>query len=332
MKKVLVTGGVGYVGSHVVACLGAQDIAATIIDDLSNATRESHKSLETLCDKAIPLHEVCVTDYQAVKAVFSEEKPDAVIHCAGLKSIGESWENALRYHEVNVGGTMNVLRAMDETGCRTMVFSSSATVYGEPTYTPIDEQHPIAPTNPYGRSKRMAEEVISDWSSCGENKTAILLRYYNPVGAHESLLVGENPSARPNNLFPIICEVATGKHECLDIMGDDYPTQDGTGERDYIHICDLSEAHYRALMRLDKGLHTLNIGTGSCASVKQIIALFEAELGTNLPTRIAPRRMGDVSTVVAQNTKSIEILGDYIAHDLTAAVASSLAFGKSIKP
>jgi UDP-glucose 4-epimerase len=330
-RKVLITGGLGYIGSHVAAQLVEHGFDVCIVDDMSNAVDHAHSQLEKLCGRDIALDIVSVTDYVALEKAFERQKPDEVIHCAGLKSISDSWKNPLEYYRVNVTGTVNVLRAMDHIGCETIIFSSSATVYGSPDYLPVDENHSIGAVNPYGRSKHMAEELIIDWQRAQETNAgtglAVILRYYNPVGAHDSLLIGENPRGVANNLFPVICEVVNGHRDTLDIFGDDYPTQDGSGERDYIHVMDLSLAHVKCLGSFTKPRHVvLNIGTGVSTSVTEIIRMFETEKQTTLPTRVMPRRDGDVAIILADNDKSMKALGQYVFHDLQSAIASSLAF------
>lgn len=327
MKKILITGGLGYIGSHVAAKLVSAGAQVTVLDDLSNASHDNHNRLEKLCGTPIALYEVDIARADAVAQAFSNFQPDCVVHCAGRKSIGESWRKPLTYYDVNVTGTVNVLQAMDQVGCTSMVFSSSAAIYGTPQHLPVDETHPIMPVNPYGRSKATAEQVIADWQQLSSDRTAILLRYYNPVGAHESLLIGEAPSQQPNNLFPVICDIVHGAATRLDIFGDDYDTDDGTGARDYIHVEDLAEAHHRALQRLASGeLHILNLGTGRATSVLQIVSLFEAVAGSKIPKAIVTRRKGDVASVVADNAKSLEALGDYVTHGLEDAVQTSFNF------
>ena len=303
---------------------GAQ---VAVLDDLSNASLDNRKRLEKLCGISINLYQVDIVCANSVTNAFDDFLPDGVVHCAGRKSIGESWRKPLTYYDVNVTGTVNVLRAMDQVGCTSMVFSSSAAIYGTPLRLPVDETHPIMPVNPYGRSKATAEQVIADWQQLSSDRTAILLRYYNPVGAHESLLIGEAPSQQPNNLFPVICDIIHGAGMRLDIFGGDYDTDDGTGARDYIHVEDLAEAHHRALQRLASGdLHILNLGTGTSTSVLQVVSLFEAVAGLKIPKAIVARRKGDVATVVADNTKSLRALGDYVTHGLEDAVQTSLNF------
>lgn len=323
--KILVTGGCGYVGSNIVAALGDNGCTIGILDNLATSPAEMVEDLRQKIDAKLAFFETDVTDAEALKAAVKAFSPHVVIHCAGLKSIADSWQDPLGYYETNVSGTINLLRAMDEAGCARLIFSSSATVYGDPEFLPITEDHPLAPINPYGRSKLIAEEIMRDWQSMAEGRGVVVLRYFNPVGAHHDHLLGDNPKTPANNLFPIICQVLAGQRERLSILGDDYPTPDGTGERDYIHITDLSEAHIRAIAKTGaQEFLALNIGTGKPTSVKQVIAQFERHFNSQLNARIEARRPGDVATSFASNQLSIEKLGDYVMHTNEDAVASSL--------
>ena len=327
--RILITGGAGYVGSNVVAAFAeaGHDLAA--VDNFATSRAEVVQILKKHFAKGLAFFETDITDPENLKHIFLDWRPDAVIHCAGLKSVAESWERSLDYYRVNVGGTLNLLAAMDAGGCKKIIFSSSALVYGEPEYLPIDEAHPLNPMNPYGRSKFMAEAIIDDWQAKGEGRQGVSLRYYNPVGAHESLLLGENPLNSPNNLFPVICEVLAGKRAELEIFGDDYPTPDGTGERDYIHISDISKAHVKAVELLPPdGFLALNLGVGTAASVKQIVACFERHSNSPVRKKIVGRRAGDPAILQADNKKSLELLGDYVSRDLESGVLSSLQYAR----
>jgi UDP-glucose 4-epimerase len=238
-------------------------------------------------------------------------KPDVVIHFAGLKAVGESSAIPIEYYDNNVVGSLRLLSAMDKAGCKRIIFSSSATVYGESEYLPYDELHPLSPTNPYGRTKLMVEEIIRDWCSTDFNKSAALLRYFNPVGAHASGDIGEDPRGIPNNLMPYLAQVAVGRRKSLSVFGDDYPTSDGTGERDYIHVVDLARAHIAAAdyAMSNLGCEAFNIGTGSAYSVLQILNAFQEASGRNIPFEVTPRRKGDIATSVAGVAKAKEKLG-----------------------
>ena len=323
--KVLVTGGCGYVGSNIVAALGDYGYTIGILDNLATAPVEMVEDLRAKVDAKLAFFETDVTHIEALKSAVKAFSPDIVIHCAGLKSIADSWQDPLAYFDVNVSGTINLLKAMDYAGCGRLIFSSSATVYGDPEFLPITEDHPLAPINPYGRSKLIAEEIMRDWQGKADGRGVAVLRYFNPVGAHHDHLLGDNPKTPANNLFPIICQVLGGQREGLSILGDDYPTPDGTGERDYIHITDLSEAHIRAIAKTaEQEFLALNIGTGKPTSVKQVIAQFERHSNAQINARIEPRRPGDVATTFASNQLSVEKLGDYVQNTTEDAVASSL--------
>lgn len=322
---VLVTGGCGYIGSNVVAALCLAGYEVAIVDNLETSSLDTFNYLRDAVSDNIKLFEVDITAASALSDCLASVGPDAVIHCAGLKSISDSWKYPTQYFRTNVGGTLNLLQAMEDCECNRLVFSSSATVYGRPESLPIKEAQSCIPVNPYGRSKFMAEQVIEDWQSSNESRAAVSLRYFNPVGAHPVYRLGDNPKLPPNNLFPKVLDVIFGKENCLDIYGDDYPTPDGTGERDYIHISDLSEAHIKALRELSGGeFRALNIGTGNATSVKKIIEMFELHSNQKVPFEIKGRREGDVATVFACNQLSLEYLGNYLNFSLEDAVKSCL--------
>ena len=323
--KVLVTGGCGYVGSNIVAALGAHGYTIGILDNLATSSHAVVADLQAKVDAQLAFFETDVTDREALKDAVKVFSPEVVIHCAGLKSIADSWHNPLAYFNVNVAGTINLLEAMEQAGCSRLIFSSSATVYGDPEFLPITEDHPLVPINPYGRSKLMAEAVMHDWQRAADGRGVAALRYFNPVGAHHDYLLGDNPKTPANNLFPIICQVLAGQKDSLSILGDDYPTPDGTGERDYIHVTDLSEAHIRAIAKTaTPAFLVLNIGTGKPTSVKQVIAQFERHSNVPITTRIEAKRPGDVATSFASNERSLDMLGDYVGKTIEDAVASSL--------
>jgi UDP-glucose 4-epimerase len=297
--RVLVTGGAGYIGSHTLVELLTEGHEAFVIDNLSNGHEEALSRVKQLANKDFGYVEGDIRDGGALDTAFSKFKPEAVIHFAGLKAVGESVEQPLTYYENNVAGSVALLKAMDAHACTKIVFSSSATVYGDPQYLPLDEDHPVAPVNPYGQTKLMVENILNDWAQDGRSATA--LRYFNPVGAHVSGRIGEDPHDTPNNLMPYIAQVAIGKREALQIFGDDYETRDGTGERDYIHVTDLAKAHIAALASLSDadGFTVYNIGTGQGTTVKELLASYSETVGRELPFETVQRRPGDVASSVA---------------------------------
>ncbi|MGV7121189.1 UDP-glucose 4-epimerase GalE [Sphingopyxis sp. 550A] len=309
--KVFVTGGAGYIGSHTLVQLLSAGHEVCVFDNYCNSSPIALARVRQLTNRDMRVVEADICDADALTRAVTDFAPDAVIHFAGLKAVGESNDIPLRYYQTNVSGTMNLLGAMDAAGCRRIVFSSSATVYGEAHYLPFDENHPIAPTNPYGRTKAMAEGVIADWARANPDASAILLRYFNPVGAHESGRIGEDPDGIPNNLMPFVAQVAIGRREKLAIFGDDYDTRDGTGERDYIHVVDLADAHLAALDYSDtaQGCEAINVGTGTGVTVRELVAAYERACGHSLATEIAPRRPGDVASSYAATKKATDSLG-----------------------
>ena len=262
--KVLVTGGAGYIGSHTCLKLLRSGHQVSVVDSLYNGSEEALKRVQRLSNRTLEFSQCDVRDAQALNRVFDKYKPNAVIHFAGLKAVGESVVEPARYYDVNIGGTATLLRVMERAGCAKIVFSSSATVYGEPQYLPCDENHPLNPINPYGRTKLIGENLLQDWSSAKQGRHAVALRYFNPVGADASGLIGEDPNGIPNNLMPFISQVAVGRRDCLQVFGDDYDTLDGTGVRDYIHVVDLAKAHIAALEQIEilEPFEVINIGTG----------------------------------------------------------------------
>lgn len=300
-EAVLVTGGAGFIGSHTVVELTQAGYEVTVLDNLSNSRQESINRIERITGKRPEFQCADVRDASALGRILSGKRYSAVLHFAGLKAVGESVEQPLRYYENNVGGTLTLCQAMRAHGLRSLVFSSSATVYGNPASVPIREDAPTGPTNPYGRSKLMVEEVLRDLANSEPGWSIALLRYFNPVGAHESGLIGEDPRGVPNNLMPYVCQVATGRLDELRVFGDDYPTPDGTGVRDYIHVVDLAKGHLSALKALKQngGLLLANLGTGRGYSVLEVVAAFERAASVPVRRRVVSRRAGDIAQCYA---------------------------------
>ena len=312
MATILVTGGAGYIGSHTVLQLLETGHDVVVLDNLSNSSQESLTRVSQLTGKQATFVQGDIRDEGCLAGIFSKYDIDAVIHFAGLKAVGESVEQPLRYYENNVFGTIQLCKAMHEAGVKSLVFSSSATVYGDPAELPLREATPTGqPTNPYGHSKLMVEFVLKDLYKADSEWNIALLRYFNPVGAHPSGKIGEDPNGIPNNLMPFISQVATGKRECLNVWGDDYDTPDGTGVRDYIHVEDLANGHLKALERLTQnpGLETYNLGTGQGYSVLDMVKAFEQQSGKSVPFKIAPRRPGDVASCYADASLAEQKLG-----------------------
>ena len=322
--RVLVTGGAGYIGSHTLVELLGQAHEVCVFDDFSNSSPVVLDRVRALSNGHLRDVRGDVRDEGALDAVMADFAPDAVIHFAGLKAVGESMAAPLRYYDVNVRGTLSLLAAMDRAGCRRIIFSSSATVYGEPVYLPYDEAHPTNPTSVYGRTKLMAEGILSDWAEL-TGGTAALLRYFNPVGAHGSARIGEHPDGVPNNLMPFIAQVAVGKRERLSIFGEDYDTPDGTGQRDYIHVVDLARAHVAALdwAAGHGGARAFNIGTGRPYSVREMVAAFEAASGRAIPVEVAPRRAGDIAAMQADPGRAEAEMGWTATHGLSDMAKST---------
>ena len=308
---ILVTGGAGFLGSHACVALMAVGHEATVIDDLSNSQREVFDRVEKISGKRPIFVEGDVRDRGLLREVFAQRPVDAVIHFAGLKAVGESVAQPLRYYDCNVGGAIALCEVMAEVGVKTLIFSSSATVYGDPASVPIREDFPRSATNPYGASKLMIEDILADLSKSDSAWRIARLRYFNPVGAHESGLIGESPSGIPNNLMPFVAQVANGQRERLSVFGNDYPTPDGTGVRDYVHVMDLAEGHVAALDYLIKhpGLFSVNLGTGSGYSVLDMVRSFEQASGRPVPYSIMPRRSGDVAACYADPSLARNLLG-----------------------
>lgn len=310
-RSILVTGGTGYIGSHTVVELmaGGQDVF--IVDNLCNSRRSVLDRIAQITGRRPGFAAADIRDRAALRELFKQNKFDAVIHFAGLKAVGESVVNPQLYHDNNVGGSTVLLECMREAGVKTIVFSSSATVYGEPGAVQFREDLPLAPVNPYGRTKLMIEELIRDAARADDAMRAALLRYFNPVGAHASGLIGEDPNGVPNNLMPYIAQVAAGKRAELPVYGNDYPTPDGTGVRDYIHVVDLARGHLAALDALEKraGVLAVNLGTGRGYSVLEMIAAFRKASGRDIPYRVAARRPGDLAEYFADPSLAHEVLG-----------------------
>ena len=304
--RVLLTGGAGYIGSHTALVLLDHGHEVVVLDDFSNSSREAVRRVEKLSGSRVPVIEVDLADRERALAALADVEFDAAIHCAGLKAVGESVAQPSRYYRVNLDSTLTMLDVMRERGVSKLVFSSSATVYGDPAYVPQDEQHQVGVglTNPYGWSKFMNEQIIRDAQAAWPELGAVLLRYFNPVGAHPSGRIGEDPSGIPNNMMPFIAQVAVGVRERLSVFGDTYPTPDGTGVRDYIHVMDLAEGHVAALERIEAGVVSYNLGSGTGSSVLDVVSAFEAASGRPVPYEVVPPRPGDVAEVVANPAKA----------------------------
>lgn len=309
--RVLVTGGAGYIGSHTIVKLLQEGHQVLAFDNLSNASPEAFKRIGILSNCAFEHAVADITDKKTLMDCFERFQPEAVIHFAGLKAVGESEQKPLSYYEVNLQGTLQLLQVMEIYHCQQIIFSSSATVYGEPAYLPFDEAHLCAPANTYGRTKYFSEQIIADWARINEKRAATILRYFNPVGAHESGLMGEDPLGVPNNLVPYIAQVAVGRRGKLRIFGHDYNTADGTGVRDYIHVDDLANGHIAALQFGDrrKGLEYFNLGTGKGHSVLDVVKAFEAACGHPIDYELVERRDGDIAESFASAKKANVLLG-----------------------
>ncbi len=306
--NILVTGGLGYIGSHTTVELLQEGYEVFIVDNLSNSTIDVLDKIEIITNKKPQFKQVDLLDYKGLEKVFSENKFDGVIHFAGLKAVGESVEIPLAYYENNVSATINLMKLMEKYSVKNIIFSSSATVYGEPDTVPMKEDFKTYATNPYGQTKVMVEEILKDYTFANKDYTAISLRYFNPVGAHKSGLIGENPKGIPNNLLPFIAQVATGERDHLRVWGDDYDTVDGTGVRDYIHVVDLAKGHLASLkvIKDKRGLQIYNLGTGKGTSVLELVKAFERVNGVNIPYVIGPRRDGDIDENYANCDKALK--------------------------
>jgi UDP-glucose 4-epimerase len=308
---VLVTGGAGYIGSHTCISLDKAGFDFVVYDNLCNSSREALTRVEKIIGKEIKFEEGDIRDYSSLQNVFNKYSIDSVIHFAGLKAVGESVEKPLEYYDNNINGTTVLLRVMQENNCKKIVFSSSATVYGDPHTTPIKENFPLNATNPYGRTKLFIEEILRDVYVSDRSQKIVILRYFNPVGAHKSGMIGEDPNGIPNNLMPFISQTAVGKRECLSIFGGDYDTDDGTGVRDYIHVVDLAEGHVKALLKMDTldEVLTVNLGTGNGYSVLDMVKAYEKASGKKVAHKIVERRAGDIAKCFADTSYAKEALG-----------------------
>ena len=328
--SILVTGGTGYLGAHTCVKLLEAGRDVVIIDNLVNSKANVLDSLEQITGKRPLFYYGDLRDGALLEQIFGKHEIEAVIHFAGLKAVGESVQKPLEYYDNNLGGSMALLECMQKHGCKRIVFSSSATVYGMHNAVPFREDMPTSATNPYGQTKVMIEQMLRDLFAADAGWGISILRYFNPLGAHESALIGEDPNGIPNNLLPYVVGVAAGKYPCLNIFGDDYDTPDGTGVRDYIHVDDLAAGHILALEALEQGprLDIINLGTGKGYSVKEVAGAFERATGVHIPCKIQPRRPGDIATCYADIAHAREYLGFEAKKDLEQMCASAWAFAK----
>ena len=310
MSTILVTGGCGYIGSHTVLELLNKNYDVVVVDNFSNSNPEGLRRVQQITGKTVTFYEADIRDAETMDKIFSAHKFDAVIHFAAFKAVGESCRLPLKYYENNISGTVSLLQIMEKHNVKKVVFSSSATVYGDPERLPLDETCRLSTTNPYGSTKLMMEMIMQDLYKADNAWNIILLRYFNPVGAHESGLIGEDPKGIPNNLMPYVAQVASGKLACINVFGNDYDTPDGTGVRDYIHVVDLALGHIAAIERCqESGVHIYNLGTGRGYSVLEMIKAFEKACGKTLPYKIGPRRSGDIASCYAAPDKAKNELG-----------------------
>jgi UDP-glucose 4-epimerase len=331
--KILVTGGMGYIGSHTCVELMNAGHEVVVLDNLSNSHRSVQQRVERIAGKRLAFAEADIRDRAALEDVFAAHKIDAVIHFAGLKAVGESVQQPLRYYDNNVTGSLVLFETMGKFGVTTLVFSSSATVYGDPASVPILEDFPLSATNPYGRSKLMIEEMLRDLALSDARWRIALLRYFNPVGAHESGLIGEEPNGIPNNLVPYIAQVANGQRDQLSVYGGDYPTPDGTGMRDYIHVVDLALGHVKTLDKLatGPGVVTYNLGTGRGNSVLEMVRAFEQASGKPIPYQIVARRPGDIARCYADPSRARDELGWTAQRDIAQMCADAWRYQSTPK-
>ena len=324
--RVLVTGGLGYIGSHTVVELIENGDEVVIIDNLSNSKKEVIDKLKKITGKDIKLYIDDVCDREALRKIFKENEIDAVIHFAGYKAVGESVLKPLMYYRNNIDSTLTLLEVMEENNFSNIVFSSSATVYGNPKSLPIKEDFPLSTTNPYGTTKLFIEHILSDLYVSNNEWNIVILRYFNPIGAHKSGLIGEDPNGIPNNLMPYIVKVATGELPCLSVFGDDYNTVDGTGVRDYIHVVDLARGHVLALKNRNNGIRYYNLGTGHGTSVLELVNTFEEVNGIKVNKKIVDRRPGDIDACYASTDKAFEELGFKAEYDIKDMCRDSYNF------
>ncbi len=312
MKNVLITGGAGYIGSHVAVELLNKNYKVIVYDNLTNSSKISVKRVEEITGKNIIFYEADILDEKKLSEVFEKENIDVVIHCAALKAVGESVKKPLEYYHNNISGTLSLLKIMRKYSCKNIIFSSSATVYGDPEKVPITEDFPKGVcTNPYGWTKSMMEQIMTDLQKSDPEWKVVLLRYFNPIGAHESGKIGEDPQGIPNNLLPYIAQVAVGKLDYLRVFGDNYDTVDGTGVRDYIHVVDLAKGHVLSVDKIDKleGVSIINLATGNGYSVLEVLKAFEKACGKKISYKIVERREGDIAKCFADASKAYEVLG-----------------------
>lgn len=328
MNKILVTGGAGFIGSHTCVELLNSGYDVVIMDNLCNSKEAAIGRIEKITGKKVKFYKADICDFDSCCKIFEENEIDSVIHFAGLKAVGESVRMPVEYYSNNITGTLELIKAMKKYGCKKIVFSSSATVYGMNNKAPYTEDMPTSATNPYGYTKVMIEQILRDICVSDDSFSAVALRYFNPIGAHSSGLIGEDPNGIPNNLVPYIAQVAIGKLECLSVYGDDYDTPDGTGVRDYIHVVDLAKGHVKAVKKLEdnSGLSIYNLGTGKGYSVLDIVKNFEAATGIKIPYSIKPRRAGDVATCYSDATKAKKELGWEAEYDIKDMCADSWNF------
>jgi UDP-glucose 4-epimerase len=333
-RTVLVTGGAGYVGSHIVVELARAGHDPLVLDNFANSSRSVLPRLRRMTGQDVPLIDADVRDRDALARTFRAQRIDAVIHCAGLKAVGEGESRPLEYYDNNVGGSIALAQSMHAAGVRTLVFSSSATVYGQPERNPVAEDAPLKPASVYGRTKRAVELILEDLAAADASWRIGLLRYFNPAGADPSGEIGEAPSDAPNNLLPILAEVAAGRRPWVDVFGDDYGTDDGTGVRDYIHVTDLAAGHVKTLAHLERqpGIVTLNLGMGRGWSVLEVIAAFQRACGKTLERRAAPRRPGDIAICYADPARANALLGWRARLDLDAICADAWRWQRSQTP
>ena len=333
-NKILITGGSGFIGSHIAVELLGAGYEVVVVDNLSNSSQDAVLRAEEISGKNIIFYQADIRDEKALHKVFSENKIDACIHCAGLKAVGESVVKPLEYYDNNIAGTLTLLKVMRDFDCKNIIFSSSATVYGETEILPATEETPKKPcTNPYGWTKSMIEQILTDLQKSDSAWNVILLRYFNPIGAHKSGKIGENPRGIPNNLMPYIAQVATGKRPYLSIFGNDYDTPDGTGIRDYIHVVDLAQGHVKSLEAIKNncGFKVYNLGTGKGYSVLEIIKAFEEASGIKIPYNIEARRSGDIAISYASAQKAEKELGWKAKHSLADMCKDVWNWQKNIK-
>ena len=329
--KILLTGGAGYIGSHTAVELIKSNHSVLIVDNLKNSSKESIKRVEKITDSKIPFYELDIRNEVKLDEIFKKEKIDAVIHFAGLKAVGESVKKPLEYYDNNLNSTLTLLKVMTKNNVKKLVFSSSATVYGTPSELPLTEKSTIGIgiTNPYGQTKFMIEQIIKDVCFADKDFEATILRYFNPVGSHESGLIGEDPNGIPNNLLPYVSQVAVGKLKEVGVFGDDYDTPDGTGVRDYIHVVDLAKGHVAAIENIKNGAEVYNLGTGKGTSVLEIIDAFSKASKKDIPYSIKPRRAGDLDSCYAECKKAEEKLGWKAEFDILEACEDSWNWQKN---